>query len=121
MIKLTKKRKPGDGAISSSKRILVETIPFYETGTVEYINVSVDLEHDSLEDLVIKLRNPQGKEVFLHNRTFRESTQLGGVYGQEELAPFIKNPLRGNWTLIVEDKVGDKSGILNYWLSLIHI
>ena len=91
MIKLTKKRKPGDGSLRNSKRVLIETIPFYEIGTVEYMHISVDLTHQAMEDLVINLRNPQGAELLLHNKT----KNFNGVYGHEALGPFIGSDLRG--------------------------
>jgi len=115
MIKLTKKRKPGKGIIDNSKNVLIETIPFYENGTIETMQVSLDLEHPSIGDLVIKMRSPSGLEVLLHNREAMESTTLNEVYDQEIMAPFADSNLRGNWTLIVEDQVANEEGILYSW------
>ena len=115
MIKLTKKRKPGKGIIDNSKNVLIETIPFYENGTIETMQVSIDLEHPSIGDLVIKMRNPAGLEVLLHNREAMETTTLNKVYDQEIMAPFADSNLRGNWTLIIEDQVANEEGILYSW------
>ncbi len=72
----------------------------------------VDITHDAIQDLVIKLVAPNGKESVLRNREGQGTNRLEMNFVNYDHE--LDNAL-GNWTLRVEDHDNNNAGILNNW------
>lgn len=113
----------------------VSTINSSETGNIESIEVSLNVTHSWIGDLVIALVHPDGTSINLWNRTcnnpqngninviFKDgagpivcASPTTGTYNPvQALAPFIGKPKSGNWTLRVTDFYNGDTGTLNSW------
>lgn len=113
----------------------VSTISSNETGTISSIEVTVNVTHTWVGDLVIELVHPDGTSRTLWNRTcnspqsgninvtFKDGsgtivcgTPTTGTYNPvQSLAPFIGKTKSGNWTLRVRDFYNGDTGTLNSW------
>ncbi|WP_462160009.1 S8 family serine peptidase [Pseudoalteromonas sp. GB56] len=72
----------------------------------------VDITHDAIQDLVIKLIAPNGKESVLRSREGQGTNRLEMDFVNYDHE--LDNAL-GNWTLRVEDHDNNNAGILNNW------
>ncbi|MCB9853786.1 MAG: proprotein convertase P-domain-containing protein [Phycisphaerales bacterium] len=87
------------------------------------LNLSLDLTHTYVGDLIVRLQSPSGTTVTLHNRTGGGSSNLQLTYDDEgtppdgpgALADFDRQSPLGIWTLTVSDEAGGDSGTLNGW------
>lgn len=98
--------------------------------------VELDIVHSSIEDLTITLKNPDGLEAVLFDRSCTNSTGINAVFSNEGTAVSciagqpvtgIVLPIAdlgifdmeytdgGNWTLEITDNVAGNGGILNSW------
>ncbi|HBI01791.1 MAG TPA: propanediol utilization protein [Flavobacterium sp.] len=113
----------------------VSNISSNETGNITSIEVTVNVNHSWIGDLVIALVHPDGTSINLWNRTcnnpqygninvtFKDGSgaivcgsPTSGTYSPvQALAPFIGKPKSGNWTLRVTDFYNGDTGILNSW------
>ncbi|HWQ13537.1 MAG TPA: proprotein convertase P-domain-containing protein [Roseiflexaceae bacterium] len=97
---------------------IVRELELAEDGTIDAIEVDIDITHTYIGDLEVTLTAPSGRLVVLHQRaggaadnliaTYRSVTHagLGGLRGQ---------PLRGTWRLHVADRAAIDVGKLNRW------
>lgn len=104
--------------------------------TISDLNVTVNLDHTYVGDLVITLKSPSGKVATLFKRRGGEGNNLAGTVFDDEAAnrlnsgqaPFTgsfkpESPLSifdgessgGNWTLTVSDRARYDTGTLNSW------
>ncbi|MBI4557722.1 MAG: proprotein convertase P-domain-containing protein [Candidatus Hydrogenedentes bacterium] len=105
------------------------TGPFWfpQSLTVDDVNVSVDITHTAVGDLVVELISPTGTTVRLHNRTGGSSDDLVLVYddtgaapdGPGALAAFNGENAYGTWNLRVIDASAGETGTLNNWQPII--
>lgn len=87
------------------------------------VNVTLDLTHTYVGDLVVTLQSPSGKLVTLHDRSGGSSENLQLTYDDEgtppegpgTLADFDRESPLGQWTLTVSDEAGGDTGTLNGW------
>lgn len=87
------------------------------------VNVTLDVTHTYVGDLIVTLESPTGKSVILHNRTGGSSENLQLTYDDEgtppdgpgTLADFDRESPVGTWTLTIEDAAGGDTGTLNGW------
>lgn len=87
------------------------------------LNLSLDLAHTYVGDLVVSLQSPSATTVTLHNRTGGGSSNLQLTYDDEgtppdgpgALADYDRQSPMGVWTLIVSDEAGGDTGSLNGW------
>ena len=113
----------------------VSAISSSETGNISSIEVSVNITHTWIGDLVIALVHPDGTSINLWNRTcnnpqngninvtFKDgsgpivcASPTTGTYNPvQSLAPFMGKPKSGNWTLRVTDFFNGDIGTLNSW------
>ena len=81
--------------------------------------IDVEIDHPSIEDLIISIVAPSGSEVILHNRTGgpqnyikkQYSTSLGALEGEQT---------EGIWTLKVKNLHTSSEGILKHWKIKFH-
>jgi subtilisin-like proprotein convertase family protein len=113
----------------------VSAISSNESGNIDSIEVTVNVTHSWIGDLVIALVHPDGTSINLWNRTcnnpqngninvtFKDgagaivcASPTTGTYSPvQALAPFIGKPKSGTWTLRVTDFFNGDTGTLNSW------
>ncbi|WP_020680042.1 proprotein convertase P-domain-containing protein [Marinobacterium rhizophilum] len=89
-----------------------------EDGQVQDVEVSVDITHTYIGDLVISLVSPAGTTVPLHVRTGRWTDNIITTYTTANL-PALQvlhgETVQGEWRLKVADMAGADKGKLNRW------
>ncbi|MBA4155351.1 reprolysin-like metallopeptidase [Flavobacterium sp.] len=113
----------------------VSNIVSTESGDITSIEVTVNVTHSWIGDLVIALVHPDGTSRNLWNRTcnnpqngninvtFKDGagtivcgTPTSGTYSPiQSLAPFLGKPKSGNWSLRLTDFYNGDTGTLNSW------
>ena len=99
------------------------TLDVGETGTVDELQVYVDIEHTYVGDLTVDLVAPGGTSMRLHDRTGRGSDNITAVYHPSEersrLATSLTHAdglsMEGTWTLVVKDNSSGDVGRLIAW------
>lgn len=97
---------------------IASTIAIAESGTVERIKVSVDIEHSYIGDLRLTLTSPAGRRAVLHARLGGSQDNLIVTYDSAspgELASMAGQPMKGDWVLSVADRAGQDEGTLRRW------
>jgi len=87
-------------------------------GPILHLDVTVDISHTWVGDLVVTLVSPAAREIVLHNRAGGSRHDLKKIYSSKdggELAPLINIDPAGVWRLRVVDLAGQDSGILHRW------
>lgn len=93
------------------------------TGNVGSVEVSVDITHTYISDLLISVRSAAGTEVILHDESGGDADDIVTTYtvattpGLENLAG---EAISGDWQLRVSDRAGLDLGKLNSWRIVIH-
>ena len=108
------------------------TISFYEDINLSDINVSIEIDHNYLSDIVVNLISPQGTKVALVssscgdlkniNATFNDDANSftcggnpainGTVKPLGSLSSLIGESIKGDWTLQINDNANDDGGFL---------
>jgi subtilisin-like proprotein convertase family protein len=89
-----------------------------EAAVVAGVQVTVDIRHPFIGDLVVALTAPPGAVAILHNRTGAGSDDLRRSYDATNaptLASFAGLPAQGTWTLRVRDVAAVDVGHLLGW------
>ncbi|MEQ9368256.1 MAG: S8 family serine peptidase [Coleofasciculus chthonoplastes F3-SA18-01] len=120
-----KRRNDNNLAIpDDNPRGVTSTIQITESGLVQDIQVTVDIEHEFLGDLDVELTSPNGQAALLQSRTLGVNTQLQYTYSVDN-TPALKSLLNqdsfGNWQLRVIDSVPTDTGKLKSWELVIGI
>jgi len=101
-----------------NSRGVTSTLQITESGLVQDIQVTVDIEHDFLGDLEVELTSPKDQSVLLQSRTLGVNTQLQYTYSVDN-TPALKSLLNqdsfGHWQLRVIDSVPTDTGRLKSW------
>ena len=84
---------------------------FDEDGTVDSVQVTVDIEHSYVGDLRIELIHEQ-RSVVLHDKTGENADNLNLSL---RFGDFSGMSVRGNWTLRVTDTSALDEGVLQGW------
>lgn len=84
-------------------------------GALNSIDLSFDIDHQHVGDLVVKLESPSGKSRILHNRTGSNATKVNVSFNTYELSEFKGEKLGGSWWLIIEDHLKGDTGKLISW------
>lgn len=95
-----------------------DTIRFAEPALLAAIEVSIDIGHTYIGDLVVALRAPSGTLVTLHSRNGGNADDLRRSFdltSTPALAALIGQAIAGEWTLLVQDLAAIDSGTLNRW------
>lgn len=94
------------------------TLAATATGRVKDIEVSVDVTHTYIGDLLVTLVSPAGTSVTLHNRAGASADNLIKTYAPTTL-PALQSvrgePLQGAWKLKIADLEAVDVGKLNRW------
>jgi subtilisin-like proprotein convertase family protein len=81
-------------------------------GTIEGVQVTVDITHTYRGDLKVKLVGPSGTTVVLHDRDGGSADHLQKTF---TVAGFDGQDAAGTWTLVVADEAAADTGTLNSW------
>lgn len=103
---------PGGAIPDNNTTGLSSTVQVDADGTVESLDVTVDITHTYRGDLEVTLRAPDGRVEVLHARTGGSADDLRETFAVSALAG---SPARGDWTLTVRDLAGSDVGSLNRW------
>ncbi|MGB7443836.1 MAG: S8 family serine peptidase [Coleofasciculaceae cyanobacterium] len=88
------------------------------SGLLLDIEVSVEIEHEFLGDIEVKIIAPTGQIVLLQNRTLGSKTQLRMTYSLESvpaLRQLLNQSALGVWKLLVVDYAPLDTGELKSW------
>ena len=109
-----------DNNLAGIERVLTTNI----AGQVQDVEVSVDITHTYIADLIVSIISPQHRKIDLHHRSGGESDNIIKTYNLQttpELQQFVGESLQGDWRLKVTDLAGLDLGKLNRWaLKLKH-
>ncbi len=101
---------------------VVSTITISGTGATvdENLNLDVNILHDYIGDLIVRLVSPQGTSIFLTAFQGGSADNIIGNYPNtltpaQPLSTFLGQPLDGDWQLIVRDQGNGGTGTLVGW------
>jgi subtilisin-like proprotein convertase family protein len=89
-----------------------------EDGRLGGLRVEVDIRHDRIGDLLVRLIGPEGTTATLHRRGGGVASDLQRSYTPDRIAGlrhFLGRSIRGDWTLEVGDRQKGKKGTLEGW------
>jgi subtilisin-like proprotein convertase family protein len=89
-----------------------------EDGRLRGLRVEVDIRHDRIGDLLVRLIGPEGTTATLHRRGGGVASDLQRSYTPDRIAGlrhFLGRSIRGDWTLEVGDRQKGKKGTLEGW------
>jgi M6 family metalloprotease-like protein len=93
-------------------------IPIAQSGTLAQIKVAVDIQHPYIGDLRVALVSPAGRSTVLHPQLGGSADDLVATYDSAMpgvLGDMAGQPMKGNWTLNVSDRVKADVGKLRNW------
>lgn len=99
-------------------KVVKLTVEVGDTKPMKAVKIAVDIEHTYIGDLVVRIIPPMTaglSTVILHNRTGGNAKNLRKTYDQATmpaLSTFVSKRPQGTWTLEVEDKEKQDTGIL---------
>jgi subtilisin-like proprotein convertase family protein len=97
---------------------IASTLTVTETAVVARVQVTLDIRHPFIGDLVAELTAPSGAVATLHNRTGASRDDLRQSYDATNapaLASFVGQPTQGTWTLRIRDVAALDAGRLHGW------
>lgn len=97
---------------------IVRAIDMDHPGTVNNLEISIDITHTYIGDLVIALTSPKGTRVELQHPTDNDEDSLIKSYSTAstpELEKLIGESIEGKWKLLVADVAAEDRGKLNRW------
>jgi len=86
-----------------------------QSGKLASIDLLIEIEHQHVGDLTVKLINPSGLEVVLHDKAGSDGKTLRLALNSYYLSVFNKCEVHGMWRLIVEDALKGDTGKLKNW------
>ncbi len=99
-------------------------IAIAENGTVQDIQVGVDIDHEYLGDISIQLIAPSGDTALLQGRNLGRKTKLQKLFTLQNtptLQLLLEQPSQGEWQLQIVDPIAGDTGRLNGWKIAIGI
>ncbi len=113
---------------------ITSTIDVNQNISITDLNVTVNISHTWISDLIIRLTSPQGTTITLFNRNCYNEDNINTVFDDEgstmacdsinagnhyqpvdALSAFDGEDAQGTWTLFVSDNANQDSGTLNSW------
>jgi subtilisin-like proprotein convertase family protein len=88
------------------------------SGQVQEVEVSIDITHTYIGDLIVTLISPQGTKVDLHRRSGSSADNIIKTYTLQtttDLQKLVGESMQGQWKLKVADLAGQDLGKLNRW------
>ena len=110
--------EPGVLIPDNDQNGITRSLDCAESGTVEFVEVEVDITHSYVGDLVIKLVAPSGTEILLAEQQGGDTDNLVTTFTPDvvpQLATLIGQPIQGVWRLMVSDRAGSDIGKLARW------
>ncbi|WP_017651594.1 S8 family serine peptidase [Fortiea contorta] len=102
----------------NNRQGIKSAIAISDTGTIQNLQITVNITHDFLGDLEIYLIAPNNQQVLLQNRTLGRRTTLQTTYtvrSQPSLKQLLSLPAKGRWQLWLIDYAPQDIGKLNSW------
>lgn len=99
-------------------RGVYSTIEIEESGQIESIDVTVDIEHEFLGDIEISLGTPSDQLILLQSRVLGTQTVLKYTYNCQNtpaLRQVLDQDCKGTWLLWVVDYAPEDKGKLKSW------
>ncbi|WP_378080331.1 proprotein convertase P-domain-containing protein [Aeromonas bestiarum] len=86
----------------------------------DQLQLSLDLQHDALDELEIWLNSPSGTRIQIWDKGYSPLPRLKGLFPTElqslqPFTPLLGEPLAGRWTLEVVDSKPGHQGRINGW------
>ena len=109
---------PGVNIPDDSPAGIERTLSVDASGQVQEIEVSVDITHTYIQDLIVTLVSPQSTGVDLHNRSGGSADNIINTYTLQttpDLQTLIGEFMQGQWKIKVADVEGQDLGKLNHW------
>jgi subtilisin-like proprotein convertase family protein len=100
---------PGGPGVWTQSNI---TVPSADDLIITSVDVYVGINHDRIDELVVKVKHPDGTEEVLHNLT-NGGTVIDQLYNIP--AKFDDKRSQGTWQLLVQDTVTDNTGYIDTW------
>ena len=97
---------------------ITSTLTVTEAAVLAQAQVTVDIRHPFIGDLVVQLTAPSGAVATLHNRTGAGNDDLRQSFDPTNaptLSSFAGLPTEGTWTLHVRDVAPVDTGRLQAW------
>ncbi|RUO30942.1 peptidase S8 [Aliidiomarina sedimenti] len=95
---------------------ITSVISVAEEGLVFGTDVSVNITHTWIGDLIITLTSPDGTEHVLHDRDGGSAEDIDQTWSVDA---FNGESMQGDWTLFVSDNAAADTGTLNFWSLVI--
>lgn len=100
------------------------SIHISQTGSMQGIEVGIDITHTFIGDLRVELTTPAGQRVVLHDRSGFSSDNLIRTYNSvsnSDLSALIGTSVQGDWSVRVTDLAGADIGKFNRWTLALSI
>lgn len=97
---------------------VTDAITLSGAGTVQSLELSLDITHTYVGDLRVVLLSPTGRRAILHNRTGGRADDLHLRLSSgpgSALVALVGQPVTGEWTLRVTDNARVDTGTLDRW------
>lgn len=110
--------EPGKTIPDNDRTGIEDVIQTQTAGTIQGIDVLVDITHTYIGDLTVSILSPAGTEVVLHNREGGPMNNIIKNYSGTTLSGLsgLKGEsIQGSWKLKVIDNAGADVGKLNKW------
>ena len=91
---------------------VTSTIEVGDEGFATRLNVTIDVEHTFIGDLLVTLTSPDGRTAILHDRTGQSDDNIKASFEPAEL---LGASIKGTWTLTVSDNARIDTGTLKGW------
>jgi M6 family metalloprotease-like protein len=114
----TGEAKPNVSIPDNKAAGISSAINIAQSGIVEGIKVSVDIEHTYVGDLHVALSSPGGRSTVLHPQLGGSADNLVASFNSDTpgiLGEMIGQAMKGNWTLNVSDRARLDAGKLRKW------
>jgi subtilisin-like proprotein convertase family protein len=109
---------PGVAIPDNNVTGIERTLNAADAGIVDDVEVSVDITHTFIRDLLVTLVSPQGTSVPLHQRTGGDADNIIKTYAPAntpQLQTLRGQQIQGAWRLKVADLEAADLGKLNKW------
>jgi subtilisin-like proprotein convertase family protein len=115
---VTVSETPGVTIPDNNATGIERTLTANDSGLVDDVEISVDITHTFIGDLLVTLVSPAGTSVALHQRTGGSADNIIKTYtpvNVPQLQTVRGQPIQGGWRLKIADLEGADVGKLNSW------
>jgi subtilisin-like proprotein convertase family protein len=115
---ITLEESPGVNIPDKDPVGIERTLTVDAPGQVQEVEVSIDITHTYIGDLIVTLISPQGTKVDLHHRLGGSADNIIKTYTRQttpDLLKLVGESTQGQWKLKVADLAGQDLGKLNRW------